>query len=314
MMPGDRFINAYTYGFCEKRGFTRGAAWRWSLGELARTTGCNAIILPVCAWQDHTYSTEMDSEGPEVMDTEDVRRVCDCARELGLGVILKAMVNCRDGYWRAYIRFFDNPVPVEPGWEAWFESWNAHVCRVADMAEANRADMLCVGCEMVGTDHREREWRGLIDLVRQRYHGPITYNCDKYQEDRIAWWDAVDVISSSGYYPVDALDENLERIQGVSQRAGRPFMFMECGCPSRMQSQYRPNDWRFGGETSQDAQAQWYEAFTDALRRHPFVRGTGWWDWPATGLYPAETGPDDDGYCTYGKRANGILERFSKLL
>ena len=314
MVLEDAFLNAYTYGFCEKRGFTRGTAWRWSLRELARTTGCNAIILPVCAWQDHAYSTQMDSAGPEVMDAGDVGRVCDYARELGLRVILKAMVNCRDGYWRAYIRFFDQPVPVEPGWEDWFASWNDHVCRVADMAEENRADMLCVGCEMVGTDHREAEWRRLIGLVRQRFRGPVTYNCDKYQEDRVGWWDAVDVISSSGYYPVDALDENLQRIQGVCRRANRPFMFMECGCPARAQSQYRPNDWRFGGETSQAAQAQWYAAFTAALERFPFVRGMGWWDWPATRLYPAETGPDEDGYCTYGKQANEILRRFSQKL
>jgi len=308
------FLNAYTYGFCEKKGFTQGSAWRWSLRELARTTGCNAIILPVCAWQDHTYSTQVDSQGPEVMDAEDVRRVCDCARELGLRLILKAMVNCRDGYWRAYIRFFDQPVPVEPGWDAWFAAWNDHVCRVADMAEENRVDMLCIGCETVGADHREREWRRLIEMVRRRYRGPLTYNCDKYQEDRIGWWDALDVISSSGYYPVDALDDNFARIQDVTRRVGKPFMFMECGCPARDQSQYRPNDWRFGGATSQEAQAQWYQAFTKAIDRFPFVRGTGWWDWPATGLYPAETGPDQDGYCTYGKGANDILRRFSEGL
>ena len=150
------FLNAYTYGFCEKRGFTRGTAWRWSLEELARTTGCNAIILPVCAWQDHTYSTEMDSQGPDVMDEEDVHNVCGLARDMGLRVILKAMVNCRDGYWRAYIRFFDEPVPGEPGWGDWFPRWQEHVCRVADMARDNRADMLCVGCEMVGADGREK--------------------------------------------------------------------------------------------------------------------------------------------------------------
>ncbi len=122
----DGFLNAYTFGFCEKRGFTRGTAWRWSLRQLACTTGCNAIILPVCAWQDHTYSTRIDSQGPDVMDAEDVRRISEYARELGLKLILKAMVNCRDGYWRAYIRFFDQPVPVEPGWEEWFTSWNEH--------------------------------------------------------------------------------------------------------------------------------------------------------------------------------------------
>ena len=277
---------------------------------MAESTRCNAVILPVCAWQDHTYSTAIDSDHPDVMDEEDVRAVCRCARELGLKVILKAMVNCRDGYWRAYIRFFDAPVPTEPGWQDWFASWTAHVCRVAEMAEENRAELFCVGCEMVGTDHRQAEWRRLIGEVRRRYHGPITYNCDKFQEDRVGWWDAVDVISSSGYYPIGELEQNFERIRSVSEACGKPFMFMECGCPSRGGSEHRPNDWRYGHGLDLEAQRAWYEAFTGAIKAFPFVRGTGWWDWPATRLYPEYAGADNDGYCTWGKPANQVLAGF----
>ena len=313
MLP-QAFLNAYTFGFCEKRGFTQGTAWQWSLEEMQRTTGCNAIILPVCAWQDHAYSTGMDSQGPDVMDEKDVGAVCACAQELGLQVILKAMVNCRDGYWRAYIRFFDEPVPCEAQWEDWFASWENHVCRVADMSRENAAALFCIGCEMVGTDHRETEWRHLIAAVRRHYPGPITYNCDKYQEDRLVWWDALDAISSSGYYPIDRLEENLRRIQGVAEREGKPFLFMECGCPARSGSQYRPNDWRYGGATDPAAQREWYQAFTEALGRFSFVRGTGWWDWPATRLYPAPMGADHSGYCTYGKPANDILLQFSQAI
>ena len=301
------FLNAYTFAFCEKRGFTRGNAWKKSLELMASSTGCNGIILPVCAWQDHTYSTVMDSDHPDVMSAEDVFAVCRHARALGLQVILKAMVNCRDGYWRAYIRFFDQEVPVEPGWAEWFASWSAHVRRVAEMARDNQADLFCVGCEMVGTDHREKEWRDLIADVRTIYQGPLTYNCDKYQEDHVSWWDALDVISSSGYYPLSDLDRQFQRIGAVAERENRPFMFMECGCPSRTGSEERPNDWRFGRGLSLEAQERWYAGFTDMIRKHPFVRGTGWWDWPATRLYPEYAGADDQGYCTWGKPANQLI-------
>ena len=81
------FLNAYTYGFCEKRGFTAGSAWRTSLRLLRESTGCNAIILPVCAWQQHTFSTVMDSDHPDVMSAEDVRNVCAEARALGMKVL-----------------------------------------------------------------------------------------------------------------------------------------------------------------------------------------------------------------------------------
>ena len=308
------FLNAYTFGFCEKRGFTDGASWKESLRAMAFSTGCNSVILPVCAWQDHAYSVKMDSEHPDVMSPEDVRRVCAFSRELGLKVILKAMVNCRDGYWRAYIRFFDQEVPVEPGWAEWFESWNAHVLNVARMAEENRADLYCIGCEMVGTDHRDTEWRSLIREVRGIYHGPLTYNCDKYQEDHVRWWDDLDIISSSGYYPIEDLARQFERIRLVAERVGKPFMFMECGCPSREGSEHRPNDWRFGKGTHQEAQQKWYEAFITEIRRNPFVRGTGWWDWPASRLYPEYAGVDNNGYCTYGKPANQLIADFSARL
>ncbi len=308
------FYNAYTFGFCEKRGFTRGKSWKWSLEEMARTTGSNAIILPVSAWQNKIMSTHIDSDSPDVMDEEDVRAVCDHARSLGLKVLLKAMVNCRDGYWRAYIRFLDQPVPSEPMWCDWFESWERHVCRVAAMAEDNGAEMFCIGCEMVGTDHRAEEWRQVIRSVREIYHGPLTYNCDKYQESYVTWWDAVDCISSSGYYPVNDIEENLLRIREVAERFDRPFLFMESGCPSRHNSEHRPNDWRYGGELDQEAQARWYRGFTEALLRHPFVRGTGWWDWSATRLYPEQTGEDNSGYCTYGKPANALLAEFARRL
>ena len=308
------YLNAYTFGFCEKRGFTQNPAWKASLEEMVRTTGCNAVILPVCAWQDHAFSTEMDSDTPAVMSAEDVRAVCGHARSLGLKIILKAMVNCRDGYWRAYIRFFDTPVPCEPKWEDWFRSWGRHVCLVADMAEENKADLYCIGCEMVGTDHRADEWRALAEEVRKHYSGPITYNCDKYQEDNVTWWDAVDMISSSGYYPIDRLDENFERIRAVAERFGKPFLFMECGCPAREGSEFIPNNWAFGGETSPSAQERWYRAFTDALLRYPFVRGTGWWDWPASRLYPEKDGMTNSGYCTYGKPAGDVLFRFADAL
>lgn len=306
-----RTLNGFTFGFCCKRDFTQKDEWKTSLRLMKQETGCDTVVIAVAALQDHAYSTRVDWTTPDVMSMEDVRRVCAYARELGLRIVLKAMVNCRDGYWRAYIHFFDHAAPCEPTWQEWFDSYTAFVCALADTARECGADMLCVGCEMVGTDHRADEWRSLIAQVRPRFSGLITYNCDKYQEDAVDWWDAVDVISSSGYYPMDKLDENFARIERVAQRFERPFLFMECGCPSREGSQYLPNDWRLGGEQSNAAQEKWYQAFTSAVLRHPFVRGTVWWDWSATRLCPLEKADTDSGYGVYGKPACRVLRDFS---
>ena len=62
------------------------------------------------------------------------------------------------------------------------------------------------------------QWRELVRQVREVYPGLVTYNCDKYQEDRLTWWDAVDVISSSGYYPTGTWERHLDRIERVVAR------------------------------------------------------------------------------------------------
>ena len=71
-----------------------------------------------------------------------------------------------------------------------------------------------------------------LKVPRSVYDGIVTYNCDKYQEDHVGWWDAVDVISSSGYYPVDDWENQLDRIEPVVAASGKPFFFMEAGCRS----------------------------------------------------------------------------------
>lgn len=294
------------------RGFTRSATWRDSLALMARETGCDTVLLAVAAMQDHAYSTEVDFDTPDVLDMDDVRAVCEYAKQLGLMVIVKAMVNCRDGYWRAYIRFFDHDVPHEPTWSEWFDSYGRFVTALAGTAEQAGAQMFCVGCEMVGADHRETEWRALVSRVRASYHGLVTYNCDKYQEDKVRWWDAVDVISSSGYYPIGTMKENFARIKTAALREGKPFLFLEAGCPSREGSENCPNNWQHEGRQSLDAQTSWYGFITEMILGNPWVRGAAWWDWSAHRLYAADAAPADSGYCVYGKPAAAILKEYSR--
>ena len=173
--------------------------------------------------------------------------------------------------------------------------------------------MLCIGCEMVQTDRRADEWRALIARVRQIYTGVITYNCDKYQEDHVTWWDAVDVISSSGYYPVGQWEAQLDRIEAVVTREGKPFLFMEAGCPSREGSQHIPNDWTLPGPPSLQAQAQWYaEAFSTTQKRD-WVGGFMLWDWPAQ--LPTDTVEDSRDYSVYRKPAADLVrDHYTRML
>lgn len=290
-----------TWGWVGTRGTWATAAAAASM-RLMADHAVTWTALAYSAEQATAFSTDIPFEdAPTVTDDEIVCAIRE-AHSLGLKVCLKPVVNVADGTWRAFIGFFDWDVPNEPSWTQWFASYTEFILHAARIAEAEGCEMLCIGCEMVRADGQDAHWRELIARVREVYSGPITYNCDKYQEDRVTWWDAVDVISSSGYYPIDQWEQQLDRIAPVVAAAGKPFFFMEAGCPSREGSARLPNDWNLAGAPSGDEQLRYYEEMFRACRGREWVRGLMLWDWPAE-LYSPEEAAGSDDYCPYGKPA-----------
>ncbi len=304
----DEFVCGMTWGFMGIRGTWQNEAARHSMQEMKEKTGADWIAIAFSAMQDTAHSTDIRFWQEPTVTDEEVRGAIAEARELGLKVCLKPIVNCTDGTWRAHINFFDKDVPCEPKWSDWFASYERFMLHYAAIAEETGCELLCIGCEMVQTDRREGEWRALIAKIRQVYSGTLTYNCDKYQEDNVTWWDAVDIVSSSGYYPADDWENQLDRIEQVVKAAGKPFLFLEAGCPSREGSASIPNDWTLQGAVSEEEQAAFYEAMLTACERRSWVGGFMLWDWPAK-LYPKEEAAEDDGYCIYGKKAEQIVRR-----
>jgi hypothetical protein len=261
-----------TWGWTGIRGSWTGEAADYSMEEMAKL-GVNWVAIALAALQEHPQSTTIPfREEPTVTDAE-VRSAIRKAKSLGLKVCLKPVVNCANGTWRAHIGFFDNEIPGEPSWREWFASYGEFIKHYAAIAKEEDCEMFCIGCEMVQTDKRETEWRQLISEVRPIYDGLITYNCDKYQEGYVAWWDAVDIISSSGYYPIGEWEEQLDRIEGVVKKWNKPFFFMEAGCPSREGSPHRPNDWSLPGGPSEEAQKRYYEDMFAANAKRDWMRG-----------------------------------------
>ncbi len=302
-------------------GVVAGMTWGWvgTRGEWATERAAismrlmaehsvNWTAIAFAAYQSTAQSTQIDFADEPTVSDDEIRWAIREAKALGLRVCLKPVVNCTDGTWRAHIGFFDVDVASEPTWTQWFASYTQFIVHAARIAQEEGAEMLCVGCEMVRADGQEGLWRELIARVRDVYSGLITYNCDKYQEDRVTWWDAVDVISSSGYYPIGSWSAQLDRIEAVVERVGKPFIFMEAGCPSRDTSPELPNDWSRPGAVDLDAQRRWYADVFDACRARSWVGGLMLWDWPAE-LYELSDAATNDDYCIYGKPAGDLIRR-----
>lgn len=305
----NEYIGGITWGFMGRRGTWSTDEAERSMELMSSVTGANWTAIAFSAFQATPQATEIPYwEEPTVSD-EEVKWAIGKAKELQLKVCLKPIVNCADGTWRAHINFFDKDVPCEPKWSQWFSSYTNFILHFAAIAEETGCEMFCIGCELVQADRRTEEWRTLIAEVRKIYSGTITYNCDKYQEDNVTWWDALDVISSSGYYPEHDWEAQLDRIEAVVKSHDKPFFFMEAGCPSRTGSAAIPNDWSLTGEPSEEEQSRFYEAMFSSCEAREWVQGFMLWDWPAR-LYPIEEAAQNDDYCMYGKQAANLIKDY----
>lgn len=276
------FVRGINFAPFSLRGTLATPSARMELRQMQELTGADTVIFCPSGVQATPFVEKINFTGKHTTSDEELLAMTRCAKTLGLRVFWKPTVNCLDGTWRAHISFFDHDVPCEPQWAGWFAAYRAFQLHFARLAGQAGVDLLILGCEMTQTEHREQEWRQLISAVRGVYAGPLSYNCDKYGEDHIPWWDAVDVISSSGYYPLDRMKENLDRIAGVVQRYRKPFFFAEAGCMRVRGSALVPNDWTLQGPPDDGEQDHWYRALFDACLPRPWFGGMALWDWPIT--------------------------------
>lgn len=326
------FLGGISFGYDMKREDYFSDAPISSLEAMVEQTGANTVVFAFHAMQDDAQSTTIDYIGEETPTKEGLKRLIDKARELNLYVVLKPMLDCRNGTWRGHINFFDKDVPCEPKWSEWFAAYTEFQLHFAKIAEELEADMLCIACEMVQTQRRETEWRNCIAEIRKHYTGLITWNCDKYQEDEVHFWDALDVISASGYYPINNWEEQLDRIEAVVKNYNKPFFFIECGCMTCKSSPMIPNNWHlFGNELNEtakrlskspddidvirqvvdfEAQVSFYREVFDKCGKRSFVNGFGLWDWAGKQKFDAETVNLDGGYEIYLKPSTKVVKEF----
>lgn len=282
-----------------------------SFDYMIKHTGADFVILAPVGWQAHAHAEKIEWNTERTFSDEELIDMIRYAKAKGIRVGIKPTVNCLDGTWRAFISFFEHEVVCEPKWCNWFQSYKAFQMHYAQIAQKEGCEMFIAGCEMVMTEHREQEWRDVIAAIRQVYHGLISYNTDKYQEDYVKWWDCVDVISSSGYYPAGKWEQELDRIERVVRKYKKPFFFAEAGCMSREGSKNVPNDWGLSGNLRLQEQTEWYEEMFAACQKRDWVSGFGLWEWAAVVPIP-EKAKYDSTYQIGGKPVQEVIRKYYK--
>lgn len=303
------FIKGFNFASFAYKGCLDSEETKFSLDELVSRTGANLVTLIPNGLQETAQSEEICYTTPATMSDDELLRLIDTIHSKNIMVALKPTANCKNGTWRAHINFFDKDVPCEPKWSNWFRSYTEFQNHYANIAQKSGCELFIPGCEMVMSERRENEWRALIKNLRTSYKGLISYNTDKYQEENISWWDAVDVISSSGYYPVSEWKKNLDRIERVVDKFKKPFFFAECGCMSTKGASLVPNDWRVNNDISLEEQDNWFKTMFSECKKRSWVNGYCIWDW-SWKLYPLEKSSEDRFYAVYGKPAEKTIKSF----
>jgi hypothetical protein len=300
-----------------------------------RAAGANYVALRV-PWSQEGYDTT-DIQPNFATPTDDaiahVVRVC---RANGMKVMLTLLVDFADEQrggsfrWWGEISPHDQELVLEDekyqaAWREWFASYTKFVLHYARLSASAGVDVLCLGTELISATPHESEWRKLIAAVRPIYKGALTYQAHSKDEYRtLKFWDALDYVGISGYYPLtatlnptlDELEVALQKVQADlsqwQQQIKKPILFTEVGFHSADGTASHP--WERGALKSlpnPDLQARCYEAFLRTFAERDYVKGIFWWlECP-----PGEAGVDERGagHLFLGKPAEKVLRKFWPL-
>jgi len=318
-------IKGFTYGFDAEKGDYRTQIGIESMEKLAKT-GTEWACLAFIVYQDRYNSTEIKFDYKSGVKDKDLIFAINKLHDLGMKVCLKPVINCRDHVWRARIEFPDESDKGPDGyWDEWFSHYQAFLTHYAELAADYNCEMFCVGCEMGGTERKEKHWRETVNMVKEFYKGPLMYNTNHGDEEQVKWFDMVDYVGVSAYYPLSNKKKPTEEdmykgwmkrkteLKKLSDKWGKKIIFAEVGIRSAagcvsMPWDYLHKDLPF----DEQEQADYYNSCFRAFFHEPWFAGCFWWHWDAN-LYTLEEAKTNKHFGIYGKKAEEVVrEWYSK--
>lgn len=310
-------IKGFTYGFDGRKGAFSTHEAEKSMERLA-SLGTNWVAFPLVIRQDSFASTKFGFDFRYNVTDREAEKTIAKLKSLGMKVCLKPMINCADGTWRANISFPEPDWGDVDYWKEWFSCYTAFMCHYAEIAEYTGCEMLCIGCEMVGTERKSEYWRNLIADVRKVYSGKLVYNANHGKERNVDWYDAIDYIGTSAYYPVARDGDTTEdmcrvwetvkpSLKALSEEYGKKVIFMEIGCRSAKGCASMP--WDFTHKDcpyNEEEQSNFYESCMKTMWNEDWFSGFFWWDWYTK--IPERT--PEMGFSIVGKKAESVVREW----
>jgi hypothetical protein len=168
--------------------------------------------------------------------TDGIRLTIDSAHRAGIRVLLKPQVYVPYG-WTGNLDF-----ETDADWAKWEADYERYLMNFVEIAAEKRVDALCVGTEFkIGAVRREAFWRGLIERVRAKYKGKLTYAANWDEFPNMPFWDALDFAGINAYMPLSdattpsvselktAWQPHFETIKNFQAKIKKPVAFTEFG-------------------------------------------------------------------------------------
>lgn len=282
------------------------------LREIAET-GANAVSFLIPYYQQDHESVEIYSKTGKTPSLELVGLLTTEARNHGLKVMYLPIALLEDDTsdeWRGTLE----PADLD----AWFQSWETTLTRLAKTGERSGASILSAGSEFASLEKHELRWRSLVTSLRTDFSGQIIYTANWDTLDFVEWWDAVDAAGLSAYYElahpwevnasvaeltVEAMRWRDWTLKLKAEAApGIPIIFSEFGFPSIDGGAALPWDYTQPGPHDWEEQRRGLEGFIRAWDGEPQLRGAFYYTWVEF------RGEPERGYSPRGKPAAELLE------
>lgn len=259
----------------------------------------------------HRGDADLSFGGDRVWETdESLTAATKQAHALGIKVLLKPHV------WGRAEQRMETWSDAE--WRKWFDDYTRFAQHYATIARDAKVDAFCIGNEQKIASRHEQEWRRIIARIRAIYKGPLTYGANFDEVFDIAFWDALDWIGVSGYFPltpdaspdratlVRAWQPILAQLEQLATREKKAVLFTEVGYRSAKGAAWRQWEIPRDAASDLDAQRNAYEAFFETVWPKPWVAGAYPWKWFS---YPDHGRRDGNDYDLEGKPAEEVVRR-----
>lgn len=236
--------------------------FKQAIDEIA-AMNASAVLIETPLFEEGPESVEVTSVGAQCPSLTDLVSIIDYANERGLGVVLvPTIIFAEVKASQVRSRF----APAD--WDRWWLSYEQQILRLAELAQATRVEVFSVGSELSESEIMTSQWTRLLTEVRSRYSGLLMYNAQWERATRVAFWDYVDVIGVSAWFPLirsenqseagleAQWDEALHEIDLLAAGHERPILLTAVGYPSLSTAIEQPWEATQAGDAVADEKLQ----------------------------------------------------------